>query len=177
MRHWFFEDWFDAAGRLPHKAADRAFRAYASRAAPHGTQPHRRSGGTALLGKHRRPGAPRSTQYRSRFARRRDFDFTDRDQTLTQPVLPRRQDPVVEKYDLRGSAAQAPPDEHSYRDADGLITMCVSCHRMQRPGTDAWDSVPQWEASLPAEVTGGLCVACFQQHYARYLPQSDDAVA
>ena len=71
----------------------------------------------------------------------------------------------------------APPDERRYRDADGLITMCVSCHRMQQPGTDNWDAVPEWEASLPDEVTGGLCVPCFQQHYARYVPKSDAAIA
>lgn len=87
MRHWFFEDWFAAAGGLPQNTADLAFRAYTSRAVPHGTRPHLCSGGTALRGKHRRFSAPQSTQSRSQFARCGDSDFTDRDQTCTQPVL------------------------------------------------------------------------------------------
>ena len=97
---------------------------------------------------------------------------------VTYPALPHEQESVVENHaSIKAPPTSAPPDERGYRDADGLITMCIGCHRMQQPGTDNWDAIPRWEASPPDQVTGGLCVPCFQEHYARYLPHSDEAVA
>jgi hypothetical protein len=95
-----------------------------------------------------------------------------------QPVLPHRQERVLENNSRIESPPFDPvPEERAYRDANGLITMCVACHRMQRPETEQWDRIPEWETSPPDQVTGGLCTACFQEHYARYLPVVDDDVA
>ena len=84
---------------------------------------------------------------------------------------------MEEDHSFTMAADLAAPDESSYRDADGLITMCVACHRMQLPGTEQWDAVPKWESSPPDQVTGGRCSACFAEHFSRYLPKVDDEVA
>lgn len=173
MRTGFHEDWLGGAERLPFHVIDRVRRAYVSSSDSHRVRSRHGSGRIARAAHHARlmriaPPAPR----------RRPNPTTGHNRTLTQPVPPHRQERLLENHSLVAAPADlAPPDERRYRDADGLITMCVACHRMQRPGTEEWDRIPQWESSPPSEVTGGLCVSCFQQHYARYLPKSDDAVA
>ena len=173
MRYMVPEDWFDTAERLPHNAAGRAFRAYAARTAPHRVRTHPAPGWTLRFPRRSWTMLPGTPQPRTRLA-----SPLRPSRTLTKPMLPHEQDQVPPDHNaIEPPPGLAPPDERSYRDADGLITMCVACHRMQRPGTELWDRIPLWEANPPPDVTGGLCVACFQQHYARYLPQSDDAVA
>ena len=172
MRHWLPDDLADPSERLPHYVAGRAFRSHLTNAVPHGIRPHRRHRWTARLAKALRPMQPRSP------FRHRDTGLIFPHRQMTHPVLPHGQESVVENHaSIEAPPTSAPPDERGYRDADGLITMCIGCHRMQQPDTDNWDVIPQWEASPPDQVTGGLCVPCFLEQYARYLPRSDEAVA
>ena len=171
--HSFPEPRFEAVGRPPHNAAGHTRRARAESAVFPGIRMHSIPERTAWFSSgllHAHPGFPpnhRSAGY-----------LVGRARKLSQTVLPPRQEPALDTHSyVESSVDLSTQDRHRYQDADGLITMCVSCHRMQRPGTEEWDRVPQWEASPPAEITGGICVACFQQHYARYLPTSDDSVA
>ncbi len=53
-------------------------------------------------------------------------------------------------------------DEARYR-RDGIIPMCSNCRRVQAVGAvDRWDWVPSWVASLPPDVSHGLCPQCAQ---------------
>lgn len=171
MNHWFPDNWTDPSERLPRHVAGRPLLAALPHPLPPGIGSHRRHQ-TARLAPAPLPMQPR------RRLRRHDAGLIFRNQRLTHPVLPHGQESVAENHpSFEAPPKPAPPDQRGYRDVDGLITMCVGCHCFQQPGTDNWDAIPQWEASPPDQVTGGLCVACFQEHYARYLPHSDEAVA
>ena len=172
MRHWLPDDLADPSERAPHHVAGRALRAHLTYSVPYSIRPHRRHPWTARFAKAPRPMHPGSP------FRHRDTGLMFPHRQVTHPALPHGQESVVENHaSIEAPPKPAPPDERRYRDVDGLITMCIGCHRMQQPGTDDWDAIPQWEASPPDQVTGGLCVPCFQEQYARYRPWADEAVA
>jgi|SRR5579859_1037959 len=54
------------------------------------------------------------------------------------------------------------PSEQTYRDANGLILMCMYCRRTQRPSheSDQWDWVRAFAERKPARVTHGICKTC-----------------
>jgi PAS domain-containing protein len=66
---------------------------------------------------------------------------------------------------------QYPPgleDLRSYRDRNGIVTMCCHCRRTKRPeALEVWDWVPEFVREGPARVSHGLCAPCFQIHYGR----------
>lgn len=65
------------------------------------------------------------------------------------------------KFLLRSSTAQ--PVERTYRDARGLILMCMYCQRTRRIGTsDQWDWVETYAVQMPARVTHGICKQCLR---------------
>lgn len=72
---------------------------------------------------------------------------------------PRRQ--CCGKYSSKSSTAQ--PLERTYRDASGLILMCMYCRRTRRAGTsDQWDWVEAYAVQAPARVTHGICKQCLR---------------
>lgn len=65
------------------------------------------------------------------------------------------------RYLFRSYAAQA--IERTYRDASGLILMCMYCNRTRRSGTsDRWDWVEPYTVQMPAGVTHGICQQCLR---------------
>ncbi len=52
-----------------------------------------------------------------------------------------------------------------YRDANGLITMCMYCRRTRRnlPSPDKWDFVELYAASAPARTSHGICKTCLKR--------------
>lgn len=52
--------------------------------------------------------------------------------------------------------------EKPYRDANGLIVMCMYCHRTRRvtPESDQWDLVEAYAITPPVRVSHGICKAC-----------------
>ncbi len=53
-----------------------------------------------------------------------------------------------------------------YREADGLITQCSHCRRVQRiDGTREWDWVPEYVARPPPTISHGLCNLCVEYYY------------
>lgn len=56
------------------------------------------------------------------------------------------------------------PSEQTYRDAHGLILMCMYCRRTQRPDreSDRWDWVRAFAEGKPARVTHGICKTCLE---------------
>jgi len=165
-----------AAERLPDDPVARAFRAYSSDAsavfagsqrwAGPGTRTHTHQG--VRGGWHRssvRSGPPSAA--RDQFVR-----------IFNQPVLPHRQEQLVPEHELTNQdVAPSVLDLSVYRDSHGLIAMCVACRRVQRPGTDQWDEVPELEQAPLDEITGGLCVPCFERHLARYSASQSEQVA
>jgi len=65
-------------------------------------------------------------------------------------------------YRRRSWGAQ--PSEETYRDADGLILMCMYCRRTRRSGdpTDRWDWVEAYAVQMPPRTTHGLCRSCLE---------------
>ncbi|MEO8801134.1 MAG: hypothetical protein ABI551_24800 [Polyangiaceae bacterium] len=60
--------------------------------------------------------------------------------------------------------------EHSrgalYGEADGLITQCSHCRRVQRvDGTREWDWVPEYVARPLPTISHGLCNLCVEYYY------------
>jgi hypothetical protein len=55
------------------------------------------------------------------------------------------------------------PVERTYRDASGLILMCMYCRRTRRVGaSDQWDWVEAYALQMPARVTHGICKKCLK---------------
>lgn len=62
--------------------------------------------------------------------------------------------------------AQAAARIEEYSDADGVVTMCANCRRVEhltQPGR--WDWLPWLLAASGALVKPGLCSFCFAYHY------------
>jgi hypothetical protein len=73
---------------------------------------------------------------------------------------------AVSRPHEREAHAVAPAGEYAYRNAEGLITQCSHCRRVQR--TDErphWDWVPEWVSDMPPETSHGLCPLCFDYYY------------
>ena len=47
-----------------------------------------------------------------------------------------------------------------YRDANGLIIICMYCHRTHVPDSNQWDWVEAYAATPPVRASHGLCKAC-----------------
>lgn len=64
----------------------------------------------------------------------------------------------------RRARCAAQPSEQTYRDANGLILMCMYCLRTQRPSheSDRWDWVRAFAQRRPARVTHGICKKCLE---------------
>ena len=62
-------------------------------------------------------------------------------------------------------ASIAKPFDSKYRDANGLITMCMYCRRTRRslPSHDRWDFVDAYARSAPARTSHGICKACLER--------------
>jgi len=68
------------------------------------------------------------------------------------------------------------PTESLYLDKDGLILQCGYCRRVQQSGgSRKWDWVPSWVDEQPENVTGGLCIPCYQTRFPE-APPSERAV-
>jgi PAS domain-containing protein len=53
-----------------------------------------------------------------------------------------------------------------YRNADGLITQCSHCRRVQRADdSPRWDWVPAWVSDPLPETSHGLCPFCYDYYY------------
>jgi hypothetical protein len=52
--------------------------------------------------------------------------------------------------------------DQPYRDANGLIVMCMYCHCTRRvlPDLDQWDWVEEYAVTTPASTSHGICAAC-----------------
>jgi hypothetical protein len=60
----------------------------------------------------------------------------------------------------------SPPLDANYRDSNGLITMCCHCRRVcQVTARSAWDWVPAFVQSPPANVSHGICTPCLNLYY------------
>jgi len=58
------------------------------------------------------------------------------------------------------------PDEARFRDAHGMVTMCVHCRRVKRPSVDdGWSWVPVWVRQAPRQTSHGLCIECETTYY------------
>ncbi len=58
------------------------------------------------------------------------------------------------------------PEESLYLDEHGLILQCGYCRRIQRSdGSERWEWIPEWVENQPDNVTGGLCVPCYQTRF------------
>ena len=66
---------------------------------------------------------------------------------------------------LSGSVSPVEPFDRLYRDANGLITMCMYCRRTRRnlPSPDQWDFVEAFAVSAPSRTTHGICKACLNR--------------
>ncbi len=56
--------------------------------------------------------------------------------------------------------------EHPYRNASGVIVMCMHCRRTLR-GEDQWVLVPEFLSERPENVIDGLCGDCLEKYYPR----------
>jgi hypothetical protein len=63
------------------------------------------------------------------------------------------------------------PEEsaNEYRDAFGMIVMCMHCHRTRRSARVAsgeeWEQVQAFMDQRPEKVSDGLCPQCSERHY------------
>lgn len=70
---------------------------------------------------------------------------------------------VVEKAHDR---IRRPPLTAVYQTAGGVIEMCMHCRRTRRrEESDIWDWVPEFLATLPGNVSHGLCPTCLHYYY------------
>jgi hypothetical protein len=75
---------------------------------------------------------------------------------------------IVNSLEIEQPHQHAPglEDRRSYRDRNGIVTMCCHCRRTKRPeALEVWDWVPEFVREPPARVSHGLCAWCFQLHY------------
>lgn len=58
------------------------------------------------------------------------------------------------------------PNEEQYRDASGLIYMCVDCRRTRwvSPDGERWVLIEAFVAQPPSRVSHGLCPECAGKH-------------
>jgi hypothetical protein len=58
-----------------------------------------------------------------------------------------------------------------YRDANGVIGMCMHCRRTRRSDDpDVWDWVPDFLSAPPDNISHGLCSMCFSYYYPQMNP-------
>jgi len=52
--------------------------------------------------------------------------------------------------------------DQAYRDANGLILMCMYCHRARRnlPDSDQWEWVEAYATATPTRTSHGICKNC-----------------
>jgi len=56
----------------------------------------------------------------------------------------------------------------AYRDHQGLLHMCAHCRRFRREDSSGnWDWISAYVASLPENVSHGLCPICYEYHFPR----------
>ena len=62
----------------------------------------------------------------------------------------------------RTNVSAGPIFDRPYRDANGLLLMCMYCHRTRRnlPNTDQWDWVEAYAADTPERTSHGICKDC-----------------
>jgi hypothetical protein len=76
---------------------------------------------------------------------------------------------VGELAELRGRRPSATP----YRDANGMVTQCSHCRRVQvaaaPPAQSDWHHVPAFIKRAPPGTTHGICPICFMYHYKSVL--------
>lgn len=64
-----------------------------------------------------------------------------------------------------------PTPDYPYRDAFGLVVMCMHYHRTRRPAPEErWEIVPAFTKKRPSKVSDGICPECLEKHYP---PRSD----
>lgn len=73
---------------------------------------------------------------------------------------------LVERPRNSKEANTPPAEPQSYRDRNGLAHMCAHCRciRQDAPVT-RWIWVPAFVASVPDNVSHGLCPVCYEYHY------------
>lgn len=63
-------------------------------------------------------------------------------------------------------AHSSPPQrsDQLYRDANGLITICMWCHRTRRnpEETNQWDWVEAYATTAPVRASHGICERCLE---------------
>jgi len=59
--------------------------------------------------------------------------------------------------------------EEHYRDAHGVIVMCMHCRRtrLNPPDDHIWKLVQQHVDKRPNNVSDGICDECLEKHYPR----------
>lgn len=57
-------------------------------------------------------------------------------------------------------------NEEDYRDAAGLIHMCMECRRTRWnfPDGEKWVLIEEFIAKPPSRITHGLCPECAEKH-------------
>ncbi len=70
------------------------------------------------------------------------------------------------KYLLGRSTEEKP--HRAYRDANGLILMCMYCRRTRRANStsEQWDWVEAYVLQMPSNVTHGICKSCMKTELA-----------
>jgi hypothetical protein len=63
------------------------------------------------------------------------------------------------------------PDEGTYIDRNGIVTVCCECRRTRRPGreTSVWDWVPAYVEAPPGRISHGICDTCLNTVYFTWL--------
>lgn len=61
---------------------------------------------------------------------------------------------------LHITAERAESSDQLYRDANGLIMICMYCHRTRRNLSDQWDWVEAYASGMAARASHGICKAC-----------------
>lgn len=56
-------------------------------------------------------------------------------------------------------------DDARFRGTNGLVVMCCHCRRTRRAVSEGWDWVPDYLASMPSQVSTGICPACYLYFY------------
>lgn len=73
---------------------------------------------------------------------------------------------VVETVRNPTAKTGMPPNAAAYFDANGIVTQCSHCRRVQHLGEiDRWDWIRNWVDDFPRETSHGVCTPCFRFHY------------
>jgi hypothetical protein len=65
------------------------------------------------------------------------------------------------------ASSAMPYSEADYRDAHGVIVMCMHCRRTRRetPEGEVWERVDEHLSKRPRNVSDGICHECLEEYY------------